>query len=486
MSPCLRDFARYGGSSEMRTSIIIISVPYVREGYLCGGKRCDWVPANAYADYFCSVFKPEYDSNDAVEFNSFGDFFGIDTVTYDDVVMAVKELKSTSTIGIDNIPPLIIKGCAEFLVYPLLALFSLSLRTNTFPHDWKLTKIVPVLKKGNAEECKNYRPIAILSPLSKSFEIIIHRKLNTQVKYVISSAQHGFMTKRSTSTNLLCLTDKVISAFEDNCQLDVIYTDFSKAFDLIDFGILMKKLRTIGFHVNLAQCLFSYLSNRTLYVYFNNVVSDSFSNTSVVPQGSILGPLVFILFINDLCGELCFSGCLLFADDLKFFRQKRFNADAALLQNNLDNLYQWCIVNKLLLNVEKCRILSFTRNSQLIFYSYQINGILLCRSRSVTDLGVTFDTRLDFTQYIDNIVSNAYTKLGFIKFNTSHFSGVLALKDLFFTIVRSGFEYCCLVWDPYNKIKIKIIEQVQKMFFALLILLSKSLLSLRLILVSFM
>ncbi|GBO12792.1 hypothetical protein AVEN_217467-1 [Araneus ventricosus] len=168
--------------------------------------------------YFCSVFKPssEYDSNDAVDFNGFGDFIGIDTVTYDDVVVAIKELKSTSTSGIDNIPPFIIKGCAEFLVYPLLALFNLSLKTNTFPHARKLTKIVPVFKKGNAEECKNYRPIAILSSLSKIFEIIIHKKLVPQVKNVISSAQHGFMTKRSTSTNLMCLTHKIISALKTN------------------------------------------------------------------------------------------------------------------------------------------------------------------------------------------------------------------------------------------------------------------------------
>ncbi|GBN01220.1 hypothetical protein AVEN_254359-1 [Araneus ventricosus] len=209
------------------------------------------------------------------------------------------------------------------------------------------------------------------------------------------------MTKRSTSTNLLCLTDKVISAFEDNYQLDVIYTDLSMASDSIDFGILMKKLRTIGFHVNLAQWLFSYLSNRTLYVYFNNVVSGAFSNTSGVPQGSNLGPLLFILFINGICCKLGFSGCLLFVDDLKCFRQIRSSADAALLQNNLDNLYQWGIVNKLLLNVEKCSILSFTRKSQPIFYSYQINGILLLQSKSVSDLGVTIDPRFDFTQHID-------------------------------------------------------------------------------------
>ncbi|GBN09998.1 hypothetical protein AVEN_123652-1 [Araneus ventricosus] len=251
--------------------------------------------ANAYADYFCSVFKPstQYDSNDAVEFKGFGDFVGIDTVAHDDVVMVINELKSTATIGIGNIPHFIINDCTKILVYTILAFLAWKMHPLLALHPWNLTKIVPVFKSGNTKECKNYRPIAILSPLSKNFEIIIHKKLIPQVKNVISSDEHGFMTKRSTLTNLFCLTDKVISAFEDNCQLGVIYTDFSKAFDSIDFGILIKKLRTIGFRVNLAQWLFSYLSNRTLYVYFNNVVFDAFSNTSRVSQGSNIGPSGF-------------------------------------------------------------------------------------------------------------------------------------------------------------------------------------------------
>ncbi|GBN73503.1 hypothetical protein AVEN_172422-1 [Araneus ventricosus] len=225
--------------------------------------------ANAFADYFSSVFKPstDYDGNDECNSNCVGDLVKIESVSYDDVVLAIRELKSSLTVGVDYIPSFIIKGCAEFLIYPLLVLFNLSLRTKVIPDVWKQTKIIPVFKKGVAQNCENYRPIAILSPFSKIFEGIIHKKLYNQVKNLISTSQHGFIPKRSTTTNLFCLTDKIISKFESGSQLDVIYTDFSKAFDSIDFGILLKKLHGIGFNVNLIDWFLSYLWNRTLCLF---------------------------------------------------------------------------------------------------------------------------------------------------------------------------------------------------------------------------
>ncbi|GBM91347.1 hypothetical protein AVEN_6999-1 [Araneus ventricosus] len=201
--------------------------------------------ANAFADYLSSAFKPstDFDGNDECKSDCVGDLVKIKNVTYDDVVLTISELKSSPTVGVDNIPSFIIKGCSEFLIYPLLVLFNLSLRTKVFLGVWKQTKIIPVFKKGDAQNCKNYRPIAILSPFSKIFESIIHEKLYNQVKNLISTSQHGFIPKRSTTTNLFCLTDKIINSFESGSQLDVIYTDFSKAFDSMDFGVLLKKLQ---------------------------------------------------------------------------------------------------------------------------------------------------------------------------------------------------------------------------------------------------
>ncbi|GBL78927.1 putative RNA-directed DNA polymerase from transposon BS [Araneus ventricosus] len=422
--------------------------------------------ANAFADYFKSVFKPSsnYDIKNEFKSNCVGDLVKIDSVTYDDVVLAIKELKSSLTVGVDNIPSFIIKGCAEFFIYPLLILFNLSLRSNVFPYVWKQTRIIPVFKKGDAQDCKNYRPIAILSPMSKIFESIIHKRLFHQVKNLISPSQHGFIPKRSTTTNLFCLTNKIISSFQIGSQLDVIYTDFSKAFDSIDFGILLNKLHGLGFHVNLTDWLHSYLCNRSLYVYFNNAVSREFSGTSGVPQGSNLGPLLFILFINDLTSVFKYSECLLFADDLKLFSSMNSNLDAVLLQSDLDCLFKWCTVNKLHLNIEKCSILSYTRKSQPLNHVYKINDLVLSRSDSATDLGIIFDTKLDFSQQINSMVSKAYRRLGILKRKTKEFSSEIALKVLYYAHVRSSLEYCSIIWDPIYRNKIEIIERIQNNF----------------------
>lgn len=422
--------------------------------------------ANVFASYFSSVYasSTDYDSNTAVLDCCLSDIIKIENITYMDVVLAIKKLKSSLTVGVDNVPSFIVKGCSDAFIYPLLILFNLSLKTSVFPDVWKQTKIIPVFKKGDANDCKNYRPIAILSPFSKIFEIIIHNKIFQQVKHLISSAQHGFIPKRSTLTNLFCLTNNIMSSFEYGYQLDVIYTDFSKAFDSIDFGILLNKLIGMGFHINLIVWLFSYLKNRMLYVYFNGAVSYKFTNTSGVPQGSNLGPLLFILFINDLCSILEFSDYLLFADDLKLFRQVRSVADAALLQSDLNGLFNWCICNKLFLNINKCNVLSYSRRTDTLVYPYQINNLALCRPSTIVDLGITFDTKLDFSLHIDNIVSKAYKKLGFLKRKTKDFSSQQALKVLYFALVRSNLEYCSLIWDPYYNNKIKVLERVQSKF----------------------
>ncbi|GBM35453.1 Retrovirus-related Pol polyprotein from transposon 297 [Araneus ventricosus] len=300
--------------------------------------------------------------------------------------------------------------------------------------------------------------------MSKIFESIIHKRLFHQVKNLISPSQHGFIPKRSTATNLFCLTNKIISSFQIGSQLDVIYTDFSKAFDSIDFGILLNKLHGLGFHVNQTDWLHSYLCNRSLYVYFNNAVSREFSGTSGVPQGSNLGLLLFILFINDLTSVFKYFECLLFADDLKLFSSMNSNLDAVLLQSDLDCLFKWCTVNKLHLNIEKCSILSYTRKSQPLNHVYKINDLVSSRSDSVTDLGIIFDTKLDFSQHINSMVSKAYRRLGILKRKTKEFSSEIALKVLYYAHVRSSLEYCSIIWDSIYRNKIEIIERIQNNF----------------------
>ncbi|GBN56344.1 hypothetical protein AVEN_11434-1 [Araneus ventricosus] len=159
-----------------------------------------------------------------------------------------------------------------------------------------------------------------------------------------------------------------------------------------------------------------------------------------------------------------YSECLLFADDLKLFSSMNSNLDAVLLQSDLDCLFKWCTVNKLHLNIEKCSILSYTRKSQPLNHVYKINDLVLSRSDSVTDLGIIFDTKLDFSQHINSMVSKAYRRLGILKRKTKEFSSEIALKVLYYAHVRSSLEYCSIIWDPIYRNKIEIIERIQNNF----------------------
>ncbi|GBN25854.1 hypothetical protein AVEN_252762-1 [Araneus ventricosus] len=158
--------------------------------------------------------------------------------------------------------------------------------------------------------------------------------------------------------------------------------------------------------------------------------------------------------------SFAYSKCLLFADDLKLFSSMNSNLDAVLLQNGLDCLFNWYTVNKLHLNIEKCRILSYTRKSQPLNHVYKINDLVLSHSDSVTDLGIIFDTKLDFSQHINSMISKAYCGLGILKRKTRAFSSEIALKVSYYAHVRSSLEYCSIIWDPNYRNKIEIIERI--------------------------
>lgn len=220
----------------------------------------------------------------------------------------------------------------------------------------------------------------------------------------------------------------------------------------------------MGFKADLVQWIFSYLTDRSMYVYIRNSVSDGFGNGSGVPQGSNLGPLFFILFINDLCDSIVHSDFLLFADDLKIFRKIYCNSDTNLLQNDIDNIFNWCIKNKLELNISKCSVLSYTRKSKPLLVSYNINNTSLLRNFSVRDLGVTFNSNLDFSEHIQIITTKAYKILGFLKRKTTNFTSQKALEVLYFGLVRPNLEYCTPIWDPYYENSNSVIERVQNNF----------------------
>ena len=220
-----------------------------------------------------------------------------------------------------------------------------------FNKSWKSANVIPVFKSGNRSDIENYRPISILPAVAKVFECLVRDILFNLLKNCIIPQQHGFFPGRSTATNLMEFIDFTISSFEDGLQVDAVFTDFKKAFDRISHEILLSKLHMIGVNSRLLLWIKSYLSERVQMVKLGGVVSDPYGVGSGVPQGSHLGPLLFLLFINDVKNCFHHSQCLLYADDLKIFRTVSVKSDCSLLQNDLQRFYKWCIDNQLELNI---------------------------------------------------------------------------------------------------------------------------------------
>ena len=295
------------------------------------------------------------------------------------------------------------------------------------------------------------------------FENIITDQITQQVSTIISPFQHGFLKGKSTCTNLLEFCSKTIHGFIKGMQTDTIYTDFSKAFDTVNHELLIMKLNFIGFPSDLLHWISSYLCRRLQKVKYNNTLSSSINVYSGEPQGSHLGPLLFLIFINDLPSTIRFSDIILFADDVKLFKKIRNPENAVQLQIDIDSLAMWCEVNGMILNVDKCKMMTFYRGS-LMTYSYTIGNNALQRLESFKDLGVIMDPKLRFNLHINFTINKANGVLGFIKRWAKDFNDPYVTVSLFNSIVRPILEYAVVVWCPRYGIYISRLESVQKQF----------------------
>lgn len=321
----------------------------------------------------------------------------------------------------------------------------------------------PVFKKGCKQDVKNYRGIAALCAVSKLFEVIVLEFLRHNLSHVVSDDQHGFFPKRSTNTNLVTYISKIQRAISDGYQVDAIYTDLSAAFDKINHRIAIAKLRRVGLHGSLLTWVNSYLTRRTMLVKIADNLSLPFSVTSGVPQGSHLGPFLFLLYINDVnfllrCPKLCY------ADDFKLYAIIKRPTDMEDLQAQVDLFADWCRLNQMVLNPSKCSTITFTRKRCPTFFSYKILGNPLTRDSFVKDLGVLLDSKLSFKNHISYLCSKASKQLGMIFRMTKYFRDVNCLKILYLSLVRSTLEYGSVVWAPYYHNDIGRIEAIQRKF----------------------
>lgn len=424
---------------------------------------------NAFADFFNSNYLPSSsreprlaDYNPNTE-NSTTDIHTI-SISSPVILKLLKSLDCNKSAGPDGLHPYLLKNCAECLVYPINILFNKSVSLGTVPKIWKTATVTPIHKKGSKRDIANYRPISKLCVLAKILERLVHDQIYAALKQCFSPQQHGFLKGRSTTTNLISFIDTVTAGMEGGGQVDAIYTDYSKAFDRIDHSTLLEKLNDAGIRGDLFRWLTSYVGDRCQTVALGGYTSVPSLIPSGVPQGSILGPLLFIIFINDIGQCFQHSNFVLYADDMKIYKIIKNRQDAELLQSDLDNLHKYCLLNKLDLNILKCCCITFSRSTMTYSHDYKINGQALIRTDSVTDLGVTLDSKLLFDKHIENITVKATKTLGFILRVTKDFKLIKTLKILFCSLVRSQLEYASQVWNPCYDKYISLLEKPQRKF----------------------
>ena len=439
----------------------------LKDGQILEGQQC----VREFAKYFHSVYStaiPKLNVADAVESAGGGNAASgvcIDRLELQDVQRALQNLKPKRSSGPDGIPSFIFRDCRSELAEPLQHIYNLCLKSVVFPSRWKTTRVIPVLKSSlMSSQVEGYRPVAVLSTPAKIFESALHTKILRQVSAQLSDAQHGFRPARSTTSNLLNYTANILPTVDSGIQVDAAYFDFKKAFDLVDNDVLLKKLAAVGFVPNLLQFFASYLENRQQYVEYAGHRSEPYYTRSGVSQGSNLGPLQFILLVNDLPTVVQSAKCLLFADDLKLSLAVRSAEDCGRLQQDIDKVVAWSRENLLQFNTSKCVTITFSRARSPICHNYEVDGVTMARVREVRDLGVRLTTDLSFREHILNCCKKAYRNLGFLIRTVNGFTNTRAIIALYNALVRSHLECNAVVWAPHETKYIKMVERIQNKY----------------------
>ena len=276
------------------------------------------------------------------------------------------------------------------------------------------------------------------------------------------SSQHGFRKGRSCCTQLLEVIHDWADILENKSQIDIIYLDYRKAFDSVPYERLLVKLQAYGIRGKVLQWIRNFLTAREQRVVINGVASKTAPVTSGIPQGSVLGPILFLIYVNDL-PDFVSSKVKLFADDTKLYREIKNPQDKDVLQNDLDNLMKWSRIWQLPFNESKCRVLHLGKNN--LNHKYKLinnkNEVELIEVTEEKDLGLKFDYQLNFKQHTSECVSKANQRIGLIRRNFQQLDNYTFLL-LYKSLVRPLLEYCNTVWHPCHKQDSQELEKVQR------------------------
>ena len=371
-------------------------------------------------------------------------------------------LNPYKTQGPDKISPRLLKELHTEIAPILTLIFQRSLDTGIVPSDWKHATITPAFKKGSKSKPSNYRPISLTCIASKLMEHIIVSNIMDyfDTHNILSPYQHGFRSKHSCETQLIGFSQEIADSLDQGQQTDVIIMDFSKAFDKVDHHKLIHKLKLMGVETHITTWIKDFLHNRSQQVLVENEFSDKLPVLSGVPQGSVLGPSLFLAYINDL-PESVKSRVRLFADDTIVYLTIKSQESAQALQNDLKNLELWEKEWSMEFNPDKCEILRIHRKKKPVIFPYTLHDTTLKSTENAKYLGVTISKNLNWTAHINNITNKAKNSLRFIRRNIK--TSNKKLKEAAYkTYIRPQVEYCSTVWHPWQKHLTQRIEMIQR------------------------
>ena len=381
-------------------------------------------------------------------------------ITQADVRCQIRKLKDGKAPGPDNIYSRILKETGDSSSKALHIIFTKSLTEGSVPEEWRLANVTPLHKSGSLKEAQNYRPVSLTSIPCKMLESIIKEHITEYIRSnnIIRDSQHGFIKGKSCLTNLLEFLDMVTESIDNHSPVDTVYLDFSKAFDKVPHMRLIAKLEASGINGKVLKWIRSWLSDRKQRVVLNGKMSSWAKVTSGVPQGSVLGPLLFLVYVNDM--DVGISSTLSkFADDTKVIRPIRNQGDVVELQNDLNSLSKWSEDWLMNFNAIKCKVVHF--GQQDADYNYFLGEAKLKFCNEEKDLGVIISHSLKSASHVDKQVATANKMLGYIRRTVTNHSKQVILP-LYTALVRPHLEYCVQAWSPYLCKDILKLEKVQK------------------------
>ena len=378
------------------------------------------------------------------------------------IILSLKE----GAPGVDNISASALKTVINEIKSPITHICQLSIVQGCFPSELKLAKIIPIFKSKDPSTFSNYRPISLLSVFSKIMEKVMYDRLydyfiKFQILYIY---QFGFQKNKSTYMALICLLDKLTQALERGEIAIGVFIDFQKAFDTVDHSILLEKLSHYGIRGPAHDWIRSYLSNRKQFVEFDNVHSKVLNVQCGVPQGSNLGPLLFLIYVNDLAHVSPKLFAILFADDSNFFHtDKNIDSIFDTVNCELDKIVDWLNANKMSLNVDKTHYIIFTMPGKKIKSNHDvfISGYKISEVISTKFLGVIIDQNLTWKYHIDHLCSKASKNIGIMR-KLRRFLDSETMVTMYYSFIYPYFNYCIHVWGSTYKTYLNKVLLLQK------------------------